>query len=182
MLSFSYHKPSTFLLHRINKPTIVEISAFFIEYQPMRVVMAFVLAPMPDKPSILWRIHNLKFTDIHLAVSQLWPCKVLPSIKKFGARSSFSSPPPPPLFQTVGGLRKLLLHLHTYICLPYILLISAWISIKFAPVIVLRTYVCTICEPTFSQKQAFEYLREASTLFIDYSHNMHSKQMICIKL
>ena len=36
-LSLSYHRPSTFLLHRINKPRIVEISSFVIEYQPMRV-------------------------------------------------------------------------------------------------------------------------------------------------
>ena len=86
-----------------------------------------------------WRIYNPKFTDIHLAVSQLWPYKVLPSIKNIGARSSFSSPPPPP-FQTVGGLRKLLLHSHTYTCLPYNSLISAWISIKFASAIVLCMY------------------------------------------
>ena len=79
----------------------------------------------------------MKFTDIHLAVSQLWPYKVLPSTKNIGTRSSFSSPPP---FQTVGGLRKPLLHLHTYTCLPYNSLISAWISIKFASVIVLCMY------------------------------------------
>ena len=36
-LSLSYHRLSTFLLHRINKPRIVEISTFVIEYQPMRV-------------------------------------------------------------------------------------------------------------------------------------------------
>ena len=75
-------------------------------------------------------IYNPKFTDIHLAVSQLWPYKVLPSI----------SPPPPPPFQTVGGLRKPLLHLHTYAYLPYNSFISAWISIKFASVIVLSMY------------------------------------------
>ena len=94
---------------------------------------------------ILWRIYNPKFTDIHLAVSQLWPYKILPSINNIGARSSFSSPPPPP-FQTVyiGGLRKPLLHLHTYTCLPYNSLISAWISIKFASVIILCSYVLSV--------------------------------------
>ena len=86
----------------------------------------------------MWRICNLKFTDIHLAVSQLWPYKVLPSIKQFGTCSSFFSLPLP--FQTVGGLRKPLLHLHTYTCLPNNSLISAWISIKFASAIVLCMY------------------------------------------
>ena len=81
-------------------------------------------------------MYNPKFTDIHLAVSQLWPYKVLPSIKNVGVRSSFSSPPPSS-FQTGGGLREPLPHLHTYICLPNNLLISAWISIKFASAIVL---------------------------------------------
>ena len=52
------------------------------------------------------RIYNPKFTDIHLAISQLGPYKVLPSIKEFGVRSSFSSSSPPPPFQTVGGLRE----------------------------------------------------------------------------
>ena len=36
-LSLRYYRPSTFLLYRINKPTIIEIGATVRKYQPMRV-------------------------------------------------------------------------------------------------------------------------------------------------
>ena len=43
---------STFLLYRINKPTIVEISAIVLKYVPADAsLMALVLVPTPDKPS-----------------------------------------------------------------------------------------------------------------------------------
>ena len=143
--------------------------------------MAFVLAP-----TILFSLnhrfikllvpsycgeysYNLKFTDIHLAVSQLWPYKVLPSIKNIGARSSFSSPPPPPPppppFQTVGGLRKPLLHLHTYTCLPYNSLISAWILIKFASVIVIVLYVLSVNQLSARSKLLNAFKRSFYTVY-----------------
>ena len=122
----------------------------------------------------MWRIYNPKFTHIHLAISQLWPYKVLPSMKKFGAHSSFSSPP---LFQTSQLSEVCVSHLHTYTCLSYNSLISGWILIKFASVIVLcMFYLWTNFQPEAS---FWMHLREASTPFIDYSHNMHSRHIIC---
>ena len=44
-------------------------------------------------------------------------------------------------------------------------------------------YVLSVNQLNFQLEASFGmHLREASTPFIDYSHNMHSKQMICIKL
>ena len=68
----------------------------------------------------MWRIYHQKFTDIHLAISQLGPYIVVCFNKVIQqAHESFSSP-----FQTVGGLREPLLYLHTYTCVPYNLHIS----------------------------------------------------------
>ena len=36
-LAPSYHSPNKFLLHRINKPTMVEIGATVLKYWPLRV-------------------------------------------------------------------------------------------------------------------------------------------------
>ena len=36
-LAPSYYSPNTFLLHRINKPTMVEIGATVLKYWPLRV-------------------------------------------------------------------------------------------------------------------------------------------------
>ena len=71
-------------------------------------------------------------------------------------------------------------HLHTYTCLPYNSLISGWILIKFVSLIVLSIfYLWTNFQ---SEASFWMHLREASTPFIDYSHNMHSRHIICIKL
>ena len=37
MLSLRYYRPNTFLLYRINKPTIAEIGTTIHKYQPMQV-------------------------------------------------------------------------------------------------------------------------------------------------
>ena len=67
----------------------------------------------------------------------------------------------------------------TYTCLSYNLLISSWISMKFASV----TLLCMLYLWSNFQLKAnsWMHLREASTLLVDYSHNMNNKQMIYMK-
>ena len=116
----------------------------------------------------MWRIYNPKFTNIHLAISQLGPYKVLPFNKViWHARIVFFIPP----FKTVGGLYEPLLYLHTYACLPNNSLISAWVSIKFP------MYVLPVNQLSAKSKLWNAFKRSFYTV---YSHNMHSKQMICI--
>ena len=61
-------------------------------------------------------------------------------------------------------------------------LISSWISAKFTSVATSPTYVCSTLWNNFQPKAStWMYLRETSTLLVDYSHNLDLFQMICIK-
>ena len=67
----------------------------------------------------------------------------------------------------------------TYTCLSNNSLIPSWISIKFASVILLSMfYLWSNFKPKVN---IWMYLRVASTLLNDYSHNVEPKQMIYIK-
>ena len=67
----------------------------------------------------------------------------------------------------------------TYTCLSDNSCIPSWISIKFASVILLSMfYLWSNFQP---KANIWMYLRVASTLSIDCSHNVEPKQMICIK-
>ena len=78
-----YYRPSTFLLYRITKPTVVEISTIVLKYQPTWVcayawqTIIFSLKCPVLKYQYLYCV-RLKFTEIHPAISLIAPYKVLP--------------------------------------------------------------------------------------------------------